>query len=474
MENTCIYRHYGVYFNMISEYRKKQGLSKHSRRIIFYTSTGALLLLISYIAALYISGRIPHKENPTLQSERVYTGSPAITPVKKETVKVEGFIKRGDTIINVLKREGLDHLSAHRFFTDVKPVYNLKKIRAGKNYSLRLDEESGQLMQFNYEIEPNQYLEAHLNKDSGSYEGKLVTIPYQVKMEFVRSSIQFSLFEAILKSGEKAELADVMASLYEYDIDFNRDIRKGDSFALVVEKMYLKGEFIRYGHVLAAEFTNRGSTVRVIRYTDPTGKTAYYHPDGRSVRKMFLRCPLPFMRVTSRYGNRRHPLLGYSAKHNGIDLSAPTGTRIRATASGIIKNRGYNSGKGRFITIRHKNHYVTHYYHLSRFAKGIKPGKRIEQGQIIGYVGSTGWSTGPHLHYGLQKSGRFMNPLRLNSPTKEPVKKIFLENFQEYAKRAFLLLSGSQYVTIPQQLSEVLLNSPARPMPQPVSSPLTR
>lgn len=457
---------------MATEFRKQQGLSKQSRRIIFYTSIGALLLIISYVSALHISGRF----DPTVLTDPPLQKPVAATPapVRKDPVKIEGYIKRGDTIINVLKREGLEHLAAHRFFNDVKPVYNLKKIRTGKNYSLLMDEDSGQLLHFKYEIEPNQYLEAQLNRDSGSYEGKLVTIPYQVKREFVRGDIQFSLFEAILESGEKAELADVMASLYEYDIDFNRDIRKNDSYAMVVEKMYLEGVFVRYGHVLAAEFTNRGSTVRVVRYTDPTGKTAYYHPDGRSVRKMFLRCPLPFMRVTSRYGNRRHPLLGYSAKHNGIDLSAPTGTRIRSTASGIVKQKGYSSSKGRFIAIRHKNRYISHYYHLSRFAKGIKSGKRVEQGQIIGYVGSTGWSTGPHLHYGLQKSGRFMNPLRLNSPTKDPVKKIYLQNFREFAKRAFLLLSGSQYVSIPQRLSEVLLNSPARPMPQPASSPLTQ
>jgi murein DD-endopeptidase MepM/ murein hydrolase activator NlpD len=186
---------------------------------------------------------------------------------------------------------------------------------------------------------------------------------------------------------------------------------------------------------------------------------------------MFLRCPLPFMRVTSRYGSRRHPLLKFSARHYGVDLAAPVGTKVRVTASGIVKSKGYNSSRGRFITIRHKNQYISHYYHLSRFAKGIRPGIRVEQGQIIGYVGSSGLATGPHLHYGLQKSGRFMNPLSLRSPSKDPVKKVYLEDFKQYAARVSLLLSGSHIVDIPESITRVLLESLSSPSQTPATSP---
>ncbi|UCH96243.1 MAG: M23 family metallopeptidase, partial [Candidatus Aminicenantes bacterium] len=273
---------------------------------------------------------------------------------------------------------------------------------------------------------------------------------------------------------EKPELADMMASLYEYDIDFNRDLREKDSFALLVEKMYLEGRFVRYGYILAAEFTNRGKTIRVVRYTEPEGRTAYFHPDGSSVRKMFLRCPLPFMRVTSRYGRRRHPLLNFSTRHNGVDLAAAPGTKVRATASGIIKKIGYDRSKGRFICIRHNNQYISHYYHLSRTGKGIKPGVRVEQGQIIGCVGSTGWATGSHLHYGIQKNGRFINPLSLKSPSKEPVKKIYLNTFKQYAHRVLLLLSGSKWVKIPGSVTETFLkDSTAKPL-QPITLPILR
>jgi murein DD-endopeptidase MepM/ murein hydrolase activator NlpD len=373
-------------------------------------------------------------------------------PAAKELEKIEAYVKRGDTIINLLKREGLDYQSAHTFFTAIKPVYDLRKINTGNKYTLYLDKEKDNpgIERFIYEIDHDYYLEANKGeKGTNLYRAKLVSIPYSTERATISGEIEESLFAAILKTGEKPDLADMMASLYEYDIDFNRDIRKKDSFALLVEKMYLKGKFVRYGNILAAEFTNRGQSIKVIRFTDPQGKTAYYHPDGRSVRKMFLRCPLPFMRVTSHYGNRRHPLLGFSAKHNGIDLSAPRGTKVRTTASGIIFRTGRDSRKGRYISIRHNNRYISHYYHLSGIRKGIKSGVRVIQGQLIGYVGSTGWATGPHLHYGLQKNGRFMNPLRLKSPTKEPVKKIYLSSFKQYNSRIFNLLSGANSLPRP-------------------------
>jgi murein DD-endopeptidase MepM/ murein hydrolase activator NlpD len=222
--------------------------------------------------------------------------------------------------------------------------------------------------------------------------------------------------------------------------------------------------------VLASEFINRGKIIRVIRYTDPEGKTAYYHPDGRSVRKMFLRCPLPFMRVTSSYGYRRHPVLGFSARHNGVDFAAPVGTKIRASASGVIQRTGYDRGRGRYILIRHPNRYISHYYHLSRMAKGTRSGVKVEQGQVIGYVGSTGLATGPHLHYGLRKNGRFLNPLRLKSPTKNPVKKKYMEAFQRFMAGHFLVISGSRLMKLPKGVQDFLLTPTPSGSPTPSTS----
>jgi hypothetical protein len=151
--------------------------------------------------------------------------------------------------------------------------------------------------------------------------------------------------------------------------------------------------------------------------------------------------------------------LGFSARHHGVDFGAPLGTKIRASASGVVQQVGYERYKGRYITIRHPNRYESHYYHLSRRARNIKPGVKVEQGQVIGYVGCTGLCTGPHLHYGLRKSGRFINPLRLKSPTKNPVKKVFFEDFRRYVARHFLVISGSRLVSIPKSIQDALLGA---------------
>ncbi|MCP4218702.1 MAG: M23 family metallopeptidase [bacterium] len=376
---------------------------------------------------------------------------------------MEKKVKRGDTIINALTRAGVTQHTAYKFFDEVKPVYDLKKIGAGKAYSLFFAPDK-QLKRFKYQILPNRYLEVKKDEKEKCFKGKIVTIPYETNKEVIRGTISLSLFESILQMGEKPELADVMASLFEYDIDFNRDLRKNDTFSLAVEKRYLKGQFVGYGSILAAEFINRERVIRIIRYTDPDGFTSYYHPDGRSVKKMFLRCPLPFMRVTSRYGNRRHPVLKFSAKHNGIDLGAPRGTKIRVTSSGVVKTAAYSRYMGKYIIVRHPNRYETHYYHLSRRAKKIKRGTRVEQGQIIGYVGSTGLSTGAHLHYGVRRSGRYMNPLLLKSPSKNPVQPKYMANFKKFTAGNFLLISAGKYVSIPKNLQNAFIGTPITPV----------
>lgn len=437
----------------------RPGSKFNKKKVLLWTGLLIPFTITAAVLTYHISSTVIDNEIPPPVVEK----KPVIKEKKVEMLQIEGRVRRGDTIINALKREGIDHGAAYRFFTEVKPFYNLRKINTGKKYTLFLTSEGNEIKKFTYEIDANQYLEVSKDDPSDTFKGKIVTIPYDVRREVVNGTISYSLFETILGIGEKAELADILASLYEYDVDFNRDIQPNDSFAVIVEKKYLEGKFVAYGDVLASEFANNGKVIRLVRYTDPEGNTAFYHPDGRSVRKMFLRCPLPFMRVTSSYGyRRRHPVLGFSAQHNGVDFGAPTGTKIRASASGVVLRVGYDRGRGRFIMIRHPNKYVSHYYHLSRRARNIRSGVRVEQGQLIGYVGSTGLSTGPHLHYGLRKNGRFLNPLRLKSPTKSPVKKIYFADFERYAARHFLLISGSQLVTIPKPLQDALLPSTGR------------
>lgn len=375
-------------------------------------------------------------------------------PINHSNYKIENRVLKGDTITGILEREGIEYSEAFRLFSEVRHVYDLKKIRQGQVYSMVF--QNGKLKSFYYEIDSNRYLKVITDSDR-NFTGKIEEITYRTERKIIRGLIDDSLYLAILEMGEKAELADLLASLFEYDIDFNRDIRRGDGFAVLLEKRYQGNEFKHYGPILAARFSNRDRIIHILHYTDPEGKTAYYHPDGRAVQKMFLRCPLPFMRVTSKYGVRQHPVLGFSARHNGVDLAAPPGTRIRTTASGIVLRTGYDRIKGRFVIIRHPNRYITHYYHLYRIRKGIRTGTPVVQGQIIGYVGRTGRVTGWHLHYGIQKNYRFINPLQLKSPSRNPVKKEFRQDFERHGTVLVFLLSNLRVLEIPDHVQRLFL-----------------
>lgn len=375
--------------------------------------------------------------------------------LSEETISFSGKVRMGDNIVSILSREGIERSSIFNILEESRDKYDLKKIRAGNKYTLTYN--SNGLKKFRYDIDVNKYLKV-IKNGSGRYGGKLVEIPYSVRPLIVKGVINGSLYETILKIKERPGLADTLASLYEYDIDFNRDIRSGDTFLIFVEKKYLDGKFAGYGKVLGAEFTNRGKTTRVVRFTGKNGKSSYYHPDGKAVKKMFLRCPLPFMRVTSRFGFRRHPVLGFSSSHTGVDFGAPTGTIVRSTADGRVFSIGYNRIKGRFIVISHGNKYKTHYYHLSGIRKGIRRGKHVSQGNIIGYVGNTGRSTGPHLHYGLQRGRSFINPFRLKSPSKDPVKKSDMDKFKITTAALFLLMELDKNYKLPERLNMHIRN----------------
>jgi murein DD-endopeptidase MepM/ murein hydrolase activator NlpD len=249
-----------------------------------------------------------------------------------EAQEVQVDIIPGDFCALALERGGMEAPEAARLIADVRPAYDLASIRSGQVMTMFF--ENGLLRNLVYAIDRDRYLEV-VRESNGGFRGRVAAVPYQVRQETVRIRIESSLYEATLASGEMMELFEPLSRMFEYDVDFNRDIRPGDTVAAVLEKKYLDGRLAAYGDILAAELNNDGKSIRVVRFAAPDGAMGYYHPDGRSTRRMFLRCPLPFVRVTSRYGMRRHPVLGYSARHNGTDFGAPYGTPVRATASGV-------------------------------------------------------------------------------------------------------------------------------------------
>ena len=276
------------------------------------------------------------------------------------------------------------------------------------------------LIGLEYEIDSNERLVVFLT-DSG-YEFRREAIPYETEIKTVSGVVESSLFGAVTTAGESEELALRLGNVFAYDVDFTRDLRTGDTFKVIIEKKSREGKFVGYGQLAAASFTNQGQTYYAYQYTDKKGNTAYYDEKGRPLRKAFLKSPLPFTRISSGYSmSRMHPILKYRRPHQGIDYAAPTGTPISTVADGIIAQVGSNKSQGRFVRVIHSNGYETIYNHMSKFAKVSKKGAKVKQGATIGYVGSTGYATGPHLDFRMRQNGKLINPLKLKTMPAEPI-----------------------------------------------------
>ncbi len=259
----------------------------------------------------------------------------------------------------------------------------------------------------------------------------------------LEGSITSSLFGAVEEAGGKPELAVRLAEIFQWDIDFLRDIRAGDSFVVLVDEQSVGDEFFGYGTIYAARFTNQGRSLDAIAFPDADGRIGFYDLEGRPLRKQFLRSPMKLSRITSRFSMRRfHPVLKRSMPHYGIDYGAPVGTPAHVTADGVVTFAGRNGGAGNMVRVRHPNGYETNYLHLRRYGKGVKKGTRVVQGQIIGYVGSTGLSTGPHLDYRVKLNGSWINPLSISSPAVKPLEKEQLRRFLAHAIGVVTILAG--------------------------------
>jgi murein DD-endopeptidase MepM/ murein hydrolase activator NlpD len=252
------------------------------------------------------------------------------------------------------------------------------------------------------------------------------------KRLFVRTGeIRTSLYAATDAAGVPEGAANQLAEIFSGDIDFHHDLRRGDKFTVIYEMIYSNGALVSSGHIQAAEFVNRGETYRAIHFQGKgDSKGDYYTPEGKSVRKTFLRSPIAFSRISSGFSNSRfHPVLNKWRAHKGVDFAAPTGTPVKATSDGVVSSFGRQNGYGNVVMLKHQGSYSTVYGHLSRFARGLKRGQRVNQGDVIGYVGMTGIASGPHLHYEFKVDGRQRDPLRVALPNAQPVKAADREAF---------------------------------------------
>ncbi len=332
-----------------------------------------------------------------------------------------GVIEPGDTAANLLK-EWLKPAEIHALAAACKPVHPLERLKVGQPYVIEPAENGQGLSRFEYEIDNARKLVVSPCEDG--YAPELQTIVYDVEFARLEGEIKSSLFQTVNDLGENANLAVALADIFAWEIDFIRDLRVGDSFTLLVEKRYRDGEFKGYGPILAATFVNQGQARAAYLFVDSAGSHHYFAEDGGSMRRSFLKAPLSFTRISSGFSyNRKHPIFNDVRKHEGIDYAAPTGTPVKSVGSGTVQFAGVQGGYGNLIIVRHANGYETYYAHLSKYGQGIRKGAKVRQGEVIGYVGMTGWATGPHLDFRIKKDGAFVNPGKMINPRTDPVDK---------------------------------------------------
>lgn len=340
-------------------------------------------------------------------------------------------IRRGDSLSVIFKRLKLPATELDQIIRLGPETKVLKRIFPGKLLNIRKDSENS-LVALKYEINPLQTLVVH-RVDSG-FKASTRTIEPQVITAFKTGQISKknpSLYQAGLAAGMSENVIMKLSYIFQWDVSFALDIRQGDSFTLMYEEIYADGEKIRDGDILAAIFINEGQSHTAVMYESEKGRRDYYTPDGKSLRKAFIRDPVHFSHVSSRFNLRRlHPIHKTVRPHRGIDYAAKRGTPIVAAGDGKVIVARQNRSSGKYITIQHGEQYTTKYLHLSNFANGVRSGKYVKQGQTIGYVGATGWATGPHLHYEFLVNGVHRNPRRVKLPNVTPIQARDKERFE--------------------------------------------
>jgi murein DD-endopeptidase MepM/ murein hydrolase activator NlpD len=351
--------------------------------------------------------------------------------LERELTSVAAHVPRNATLPEILAAHRIRPEHGAQLLEALAGVFDVRDLKAHHPYQIELTLD-GWLRTFRYQIDADRFLQV-LGSRAPDADGKAFTaevMPYRKQRAIVavRGRIDpehSSLVSAMDAAGEEVTLAIGLAEIFGGDIDFAHDLQVGDSFDVVFEQVVREGVRAGYGDILAATFTNEGKSYSAFRYQSPGGKPGYYDALGRSLRRFFLASPLKFEpRVTSRFSYRRlHPVLGIRRPHLGVDFGAPRGAPVVAVSDGVVESAGYMRGGGNTVTLRHAGGYVTQYLHLSSFARGVRRGARVAQGQVIGRVGATGLATGPHLHYAMKRNGAHVNPLaeHRRHPPGEPI-----------------------------------------------------
>lgn len=381
-----------------------------------------LALVLPFVGIMAAFGIAPDTITDTIERSSVVeqVALPALPAAGDagETYWREARIERGDTIASVLQRLQIDDASANQVLLRSREARALYRLIPGRTLRAQTTA-AGQLLALRY-LNGTQLLKIDREGDALLVWEGAADVETRVHMR--SGEIRSSLFAATDAAGMSDAIAVQIAEVFSTDIDFHRDLRKGDRFAAVYEVQYHLGEPVKTGRLLTAEFVNQGKTFQAVWFDNPDGEGGYYTLDGKNIRKAFLRSPLEFSRISSGFSmSRFHPVLQTWRAHKGVDYAAPTGTRVRATGDGIVEFVGKQGGYGNLVVLRHQSKYTTWYGHLSRFAPGLQKGRRISQGELIGFVGSTGVATGPHLHYEFRTNNVHQDPLRVAMPPAPPL-----------------------------------------------------
>ena len=415
---------------------------------IVAVSIGAIILTVVIRQRLFAESRLATQMQLAQEDVDVIASHRSVYSLEE--------IPSRTTFSEFLERAGFDGTTIDRIIRDARPVYDLSRVRAGNRVTF-VRSGKGELRSIHYHIDLDRVL--WITKEEQGFRAEVKPVPYEIFVTGVKGRIEDSLFQALTDSGEQAQLALEIADIFGWDIDFYTDPRQGDTFEVVVEKKMLGGELLGYGRVLAAQYQNEGKLHQAVLFHDPAGRPAYYAPDGKSMKKAFLRSPLKFSTwVTSGFSRSRfHPILKRYRPHLGIDYHAPVGSPVQSVADGRVVSAGWKGGGGKTIHLRHAMGYETTYMHLSRIR--VRAGQRVNQGQVIGLTGATGLATGPHLDFRVQQHGKFRNFLSLKLPPAQSVARADWAEFV-FARTQLLDELASLHMTQSEHTESAALANP--------------
>ena len=402
-----------------------------------------LLLLLALVSTVYylqqssVQTRKPSASMTMLTISPIVPEFPVEQPVAEPASKVIQ-IQRNQTFSELMEEHGFDPETIHNIYESAKKSYNLAQIHVGKNIIINTTRES-EFSSLTYSIDPLKTLV--ISNLDGTISAEIHERNVETQVEELGGYIEDSLYSTINSLGEEDQLVLNFAEIFEWDVDFFTELQEGDSFRIVFEKEYVEGKSLGYGRILAAELINQGKAYTALGFQN--GRNwEFFSPDGKAMRRAFLASPLKFSRISSGFTSRRyHPILKRYRPHYGIDYVAPYGTPVRTIGSGTVILAGWAGGAGKTVKVQHNREIATVYGHLSRFAGGIRAGARVTQGQVIGYLGSTGLSTGPHLDFRYIKNGTYVNFLSVKSPQATPLSNAEVARFKEATAGMFQKLA---------------------------------